>query len=172
MIGLSISDIKDFTNKLFIADIFDNFLVTEASFVTFFSVSLDGRLVKKEEESHREYGQEKPGQEKSDRDYVLWKQIKPLAFQIIKGKQLPKSFRIVFKLSAENTAKTISSLGLSLSADEVSGLFLNIRYENKQIFCVTGCSMKAFTMDKTLEKEWDQVVRRFLRHHRIPYEEG
>lgn len=156
MIGLKIADIKDFTAKLFVAETFDNFLVTEAEFVTAFRTSLDGHLTEKTEDG---------------REYVRWQQLRPLAFQIIKGKQLPHSFKIVLKLSEENTANTLASLGIPLSAEEVGGLFLNIRYENQQITCITGCSLRTFSLDRTLEKEWDKVLCRFLRHHQIPYEE-
>jgi len=31
--------------------------------------------------------------------------------------------------------------------------------------------MNTFTMDKSLEKEWDGVIRRFFRHHQIVFEE-
>ena len=31
------------------------------------------------------------------------------------------------------------------------------------MICVTGTSMKQFTMDRTLENEWDENVRKFLR---------
>ena len=82
MIGLNILDIKDFTEKLFKEETFDNFLVTEADFATSFSVSVDGRIAEPEEED----------------DFITWRTLRPLAFQIIKGKQLPRSFKIVLKL--------------------------------------------------------------------------
>ncbi|MDY3729762.1 MAG: DUF5721 family protein [Candidatus Choladocola sp.] len=156
MIGLKIADQKDFTSKLFVAETFDNFLLIEAEFVTTFRTSLDGQLSEKAEDG---------------RSYALWQQVRPLAFQIIKGKQLPHSFKIVLKLSESNTAKTLSSLGVPLLPEDVGGLFLNIRYENQQIHCITGCSLRTFSLDKTLEKEWDGVICRFLRHHQIPFEE-
>lgn len=35
MLALNITNLKDFTNKLFIGEVFDHFLVTEASITTF-----------------------------------------------------------------------------------------------------------------------------------------
>ena len=45
MTSLTIADIKDFTGKLFLAEVFDNFLTTEAEFSTTFQVTLDGHLL-------------------------------------------------------------------------------------------------------------------------------
>ena len=158
MTSLTIADIKDFTGKLFLAEVFDNFLTTEAEFFTTFQVTLDGHLLEREKDCPDEY--------------VRWKKIRPLAFQIIKGKQLPKSFHIVFKLAGENVPRTLQSMGVPFTEEDVAGLYLNIRYENHQIYCVTGCSLRTFSLDKSLEKEWDEVIKRFLRHHQIPFEEA
>lgn len=155
MIGLHIADIKDFTAKLFLKETFDSFELTEAEFVTRFTVTLDGRLT-----------------EPADgHEHATWGQVRPLAFQIIKGKELPHSFRLVLRLSDENVAKTVASLGLAVSPEEVGALFFNIHYTHQQITVVTGCSMRTFTLDKTLEKEWDRLARRFFAKQQIPVED-
>ncbi len=46
MLALKITDIRDFTNKLFIGEVFDKFCLTEASITTFNTFSIDGRLLK------------------------------------------------------------------------------------------------------------------------------
>ena len=45
---------------------------------------------------------------------------------------------------------------LSVQADAVQGLYLNIRYNGETLTCITGTSFKTFTMDKTLEHAWDE----------------
>lgn len=155
MLGLQIADIKDFTNKLFRQEVFDHFLVPEAAFTTTFSIAIDGSSVSEEG---------KPV-------CATWGDLRPLAFQIVKGQTLPKGFKIVLRLNEENTNKTLASCGLSYAPEEVAGLFLNIYYENGQIRCTTGASLTVFSLDKTLEKEWGKVICRFLRHHQIPFEE-
>ena len=155
MLGLQIADIKDFTNKLFRQEVFDHFLVPEAAFITTFSIAIDGNSVSEEG---------KPV-------CSTWGQLRPLAFQIVKGQTLPKGFKIVLRLNEENTKKTLASCGLSYAAEDVAGLFLNIHYENGKIRCTTGASLMVFSLDRSLEKEWDGVIRRFLRHHQIPFEE-
>ena len=54
-----------------------------------------------------------------------------------------------------------------LSPDQVGGLYINVQYENHEMICVTGTSMKQFTMDRTLENEWDENVRKFLRKNGV-----
>ena len=151
MIGLQIEELKDFTAKLFLKDTFDSFEVSEAEFITKYTVSIDGMLSEPE----------------GGRKLAPWSAVRPLAFQIIKGKELPHSFRIVFRLSRENTEKTLASLSLPYDPDTVAGLFLNLRYDNGKITAVTGSSFTTFSMDRTLDREWDGVVRRFFRHHGI-----
>ena len=57
------------------------------------------------------------------------------------------------------------------SPSEVNGLYLNIRYEDRLLSCVTGTSVSRFTLDKTLEHKWDGAVKEFLKEKRIPFEE-
>lgn len=45
---------------------------------------------------------------------------------------------------------------------DVNGLALNIRYEDGNIICTTALSLNLFTMDKSLEHAWDQMVQRFF----------
>ena len=61
--------------------------------------------------------------------------------------------------------------GSGLLPDQVGGLYLNIQYENGEMYCITGTSLQVFTMDKSLEREWDESVRQFLKKHGIAFEE-
>ncbi len=155
MLGLQMDELKDFTNKLFRQEVFDNFLVPEAVFVTMFSIAIDGNSLSEEV---------KPV-------CATWGQLRPLAFQIIKGQTLPKGFKIVLRLSPENTENTLHSWGLPIAPEEVAGLFLNILYEEGKIRCTTGVSLTTFSLDRSLEREWDNVIRRFFRHHQISFSE-
>ena len=157
MIGLEIADLRDFTSKLFLQETFDSFELVEAEFTTDFRTSLDGHLTEPQDKI---------------RVFAPWAVCRPLAFQIIKGRKLPHAFHIVLRLSDENTANTIRSAGISsVTSAEVAGLYLNIHYERKKLQVVTGCSFRTFVMDKTLEREWDRVIRRFLKHHQIPFQD-
>ena len=95
MIALSIEDQKLFTKLLFLSDTFDNFELAEGEFVTRFSVNIDGLLT----------------EEESAGRYIKWEEARGIAFQIIKGKQLPRAFRLTFRLTDGNMEKTLSSIG-------------------------------------------------------------
>ena len=58
---------------------------------------------------------------------------------------------------------------LGFTADQVAGLYLNIRYENGALSCVTGTSLKIFTLDKRLEYEWDEMIRRYFKKKQVPF---
>ncbi|MCI8504784.1 MAG: hypothetical protein HFI67_01170 [Lachnospiraceae bacterium] len=164
MIALNIPEKKDFTSKLFLQNTFDSFLVSQASFTTGTSLSIDGRL-------HRDYFTDAEWEAMEQHDLVRWSMLKPLCFQIIRGNRLPEQFKIVFILSHANTQKLLADSRLSFSPEQVGGLFLNIHYEQSSLTCTTGISFTSFLMDKTLEHTWDDMVKRFLKTREILFEE-
>lgn len=164
MIALNIPERKDFTSKLFLQNTFDPFLVSQASFTTGTSISIDGSL-------HKDYFTDAEWESMEQHDLIRWSLLKPLCFQIIKGNHLPEQFKIVFVLSRANTEKLLSGNGFSFSAEQVGGLFLNIRYEQGNLTCTTGVSFTSFVMDKTLEHTWDDMVKRFFKTRGIIFEE-
>ena len=46
-------------------------------------------------------------------------------------------------------------------------MYLNIRYEDGALYCITGLSLGFFTLDKTLEDLWDRSAEEFLRKRGI-----
>ena len=48
---------------------------------------------------------------------------------------------------------------------------MNIRYQNQLLSLTTGISYNIFSVDKTLDNEWDRLVRQFLKKHEIGFEE-
>lgn len=164
MISLKIEHTKDFMNKLLLSDAFDAFLVKEASIATFFTVHLEGKRNKDF------YTAEDLEQLQDNIEYARWAELKPFCLQVIKGKKTPVSFKFVFKLSSKNTAKFLQQTGLNYTDTDISGLFLHILFEHGCITCTSGTAMNIFTMDKTLDKEWDAMVERFLKQQQLDYE--
>ena len=164
MVALKIEEQKAFTSGLFLGEIFDRFLVREANVVTFNSFTIDGRV------RHGYYSEEL--EENQIEEFSAWKVLKPFCFSLIKGKRLPESFRIVFVLSPEAKEKFVESHVPGMSPDVVGGLYLNVLYENNEMTVVTGTSLNVFTMDKTLEREWDESVKRFFQKHGIAVSEN
>lgn len=164
MIALRIQDLKEFTKKLFIGETFDKWMVREASVVTYNRFAIDGAI-------RQGYYSEEERQEQGIGAYSRWKAIRPFCFSLIKGKRLPESFAIVFKLPPAETARFLEARGLSWKPEEM-GLYLNVRYEDQALYCVSGLSVNQFTMDKSLENEWDEAVKGFLKKEGIAAETG
>ena len=96
MLALTISDVKDFMNKLLIGEVFDNFSLVEASVTTFNTFTIDGHLQQDffDTDTVEEYKKEAV-------EYSLWRDVKPYCFSIIRGKRTPLNFKIVFQLSSQ-----------------------------------------------------------------------
>ena len=156
MIAIKINNKKEFMSKLLVSELFDTFLVEEATIDTFNTFHIDGSL-------HRDFY-------KNDPDYIEesftetlsnWEQLKPICYSLIKGKRTPLGFKLIFH--ADNKLKTL----ISESADASFGakdftLGLNIRFSNGDVILTTGTAFTTFTMDKTIEKAWDNYIPSFL----------
>lgn len=160
MIALKVEDVKTFTSKLFLKEDFDQFLVKEADIVTYNSFSIDGHI-------RQGYYTAEEMEESGIEAFSSWKTLRPVCFSLIKGKKLPGSFHIVLLLAPLDVEKFASASGCGIDGSQIQGLYLNIRYEDGALYCVTGTSLNYFTMDKTLEKEWDRTVTEFMRSHDI-----
>lgn len=162
MIALKIEDIKLFTSKLFVGEVFDQFLAKEAVIATFNTFTIDG-TVRSGYYSREEQEEKKIGQ------LSTWAMMKPFCFSLIKGKRLPISFRIILQMSKEGTERFLASRQIPFTSDQVKGLYINIRYEEDKLICVTGTSVSVFTLDKTLDEDWDQAFKGFLKRNEIPF---
>ncbi|MBQ9388524.1 MAG: hypothetical protein IJU01_07780 [Lachnospiraceae bacterium] len=150
----NITDKKSFTTKLFLEEVFDNFLLVEANFITDFGIYFDG---------HR------TGYEIGEDEHVTWGIVRNQAFTAIKGSKLPKSFKIVFRLSGANTANTVRSLGISDVPDVA--LYLNIRYNEDRLDMTAGVSTPDFFASKSIETGWEHYLEKFFMLKDISYEE-
>lgn len=164
MRSYQIQDIRDFMKKLLIADTFDTFLLSEASITTFSTFHIDGTF-------HPDYlGSEETEISPAEQSgYTLWKRIRPFFFELTKGKNTPLNFHIVFRLAPHNVEKLVQQSGLSLSPSDIAGLFLNIRYDGSSLTCVSGTSLRIFTLDKSLDFAWDSMLEKFFKQKEIPF---
>ena len=101
---------------------------------------------------------------------TFWKNLREFCFSLIKGKKTPLGFHFVFSLNSKNISRLIEQKELGLNPADVQGLYLNIRYDGTHLTCVTGTSFKSFMMDKTLEREWDEMVKKFFLKKEIAFE--
>lgn len=165
MVALQIQDIKNFMSKLLLSQTFDNFQIVEGSITTFNTFHIEGRI-------HKSFftTEEMIEQELENREFSLWKEVKPFCLELIKGKKTPLSFKFTFQLSKENTSKLLISSGItSIQPENISGLLLNIRFDSGALCVITAANLNMFTLDKSLEHAWDDMVKRFLKQQEISF---
>ena len=160
MIALKLTNRKLFMKHLLLTETFDHFLFIEGEITTFSKFSIDGYLQKSFFEDT----------EQPNVDFSFWKQIRNYCFSIIKGKQTPLNFKFIFSLSPENTARLITQNQLDFHPEDVQGLYLNIRFDGTDLLCITGTSLKTFSMDRSLEQAWDKMVQKFFIQKEIAFE--
>lgn len=167
MISLKITDVKDFMHKLLVSDEFNRFLLSEATITVYNTFTIDGHI-------NKDFysGEELEELELDKQNYIsYWEKLKPVCFDLIKGKNTPLNFKMVFLLSPSNTEKLLSQSNIALTVNDINGLFLNVKYENGVVNCITGTSIKIFTLDKSLELSWDSMVKKYFTSKNISYEE-
>ena len=160
MIALQISHVRDFMNKLLLTETFDTYLVSEATVTTFASFSIDGSL-------RREFYTGDESLSSADlppenQKQVTWDMIRPFCLQLIKGRRLPLSLRIVLELPEAETAALLEDNDLNFTPEDIFGLFLNIQYRGGELSVTTGSSLRVFSQDRSLDQAWDRMVQEFL----------
>lgn len=160
MIALALPEVKECMSKLLLSETFDPFYFIEGEIVTFNTFTLDGYLKK-------EFFQEG---EAPEREYALWKDVRELCFSMIKGKKTPLSFKFVFGLSDSNIEKLLLQQRLDFKPQDVRGLYINLKYDGEKLQCITGIAMNLFTLDKSLEQAWDNMIQKFFTQKEIKHE--
>ncbi len=157
MISLKIKDINIFMQKLLIADTFDDFLLCDGEIAVSNIITFNGRI------NPRFFSSEE--QDMLVDDFIYWKDFKHIAVETIKGSKVPSRMKLVFALSKTKYESIISKSGMNLPPEQVGGLYLHVLYEDNHIEVITGVSLNTFTMDKTLDKYWDETIVSFLNSH-------
>jgi hypothetical protein len=167
MIALEIKTIKKFMNSLLVSQQFEHFLVEEAVITTFNTFNIDGHIVKEfftNEELEELYTHQ-------DVNFSSWKDIRPICFELIKGKKTPVSFKVVLLASNELIEKIAANPECGVAANLIRSLVINIRYDNGKVTCITGTSFTTFVMDKSVEKLWDIYVKHTFSEFGLDFEE-
>ena len=143
---------KNCMSHLLLKDTFDTFLFIEGDFTTFNKFTINGYL-------QEDFFDEKPKE-----SYSRWEKIRDFCFQIIRGKRTPLGFKIVLSLPDDQIPDFLTTHGLTgYRPDEIQGLYLNFHYDGQNLQCITGTFLNTFTMDKSIEREWDQEARSILK---------
>ncbi len=127
----------------------DSFI--EADITTFNRFTIDGFLQK-------DFFDEQPAEA-----HARWKDVREHCFRIIRGQRTPLNFKIVLSLAPSHFDAFLKKEQLTgFTAGDIQGLNLNFHYDGTDLHCITGTSLRTFTLDKSLEHAWDQYVRSFL----------
>lgn len=166
MTALQILDIGPLLNRMLKGNMFDRFLLREATVSGAFRTDIDGTLCSGfySKEECRQLGLD-------GLRFIPFSHVRPLCLDLIKGNRKPEAFRFVFLLSPEHQTGTIARSGSSFRTEDVTGMFLNLNYKNEMLTCTTGISYRVFSPDKSLEKEWDRLAALFFRQHGITVSE-
>lgn len=164
MISVKVLDIKAFMTQLLVHDVFDMFLISELEIITSNHFKMSGKL-------YKEFYSSDELDLINGRDYSFWKEFKPLVFNIIKGDKMPLSMKILLKLPEPSVDSIVEKANMGLTSNDINGLFLNIIFDQGELICTTGSSIKVFTLDKTLDNLWDEMAVKFLKNKEIAVEE-
>ena len=176
MLMIEISDVKNLMQKLLFEkeNAFDAFLLSEATIKMDASYVIDGHINKNFYSDEEAAELERLAAAKNqhfDPRMIRWGQIKSHVLSIISGKKTPLSFNIVFYLSNENTDKFLSKLEISDQSVRPDGLMLRLNYDNNILTATTGTVFNNFTLDRTIDNAWDDMVRKFFTSISINFEE-
>ena len=163
MIYLKINDIKKTMLELFGSESFDALYLLETEALTAALLHIDGKR--------------NPDWYDSDEidynltEWMTWKEIKGMVFEYIKGSKTPKLLKISLKADDMTALNLIEKSGcMDAYSTMKPGLHIQFRYENGQLGLVTAVSFNEFTMDRTLERAWDEAVQEWMRNLQIGYE--
>ena len=110
MLSVSITDVKNFMAHLLSRETFDLFYLVEASFKKEISYHIDGHL----NTDFFDTDSERP-----EREYCLWKEVRPFAFSIIRGKRLPLGCKIILALPKATVAFLIKESRCSFREEDI-----------------------------------------------------
>ena len=161
MIALRIPKQKNFMARLLTTELFDSFLLEEATIDTFNTFTIDGRI-------HRDFYKDcaLSPEDIPSGDFSSWEKIRPIALELIKGKQTPLGFKFVLHSSKELKERILADQDMNISPEQLS-LGISIRLGQGNIIVTTGMSTTIFTLDKSAEKAWDEYIPSFLESNGI-----
>lgn len=166
MIALQITELKTFMSRLLGAEAFDHFLLEEADITTYNAFHIDGRVVKAF--YTKEEIEEQP---EKNWEFSSWQDIRPVCFQLIKGKKTPVSFQFTMHLDEQHSMELIASDDCTVPAEVFKSFVLNIKYDGSHVTCITATSLNTFLMDKSADAVWDTYMKKFLTSLQIAFDE-
>ena len=153
MISLRILDIKLLMQKLLLdrENAFDDYYLSEAVVKMAVTYSIDGHLNKDFGSPDDDFTS--PDDELNEINMAYWKDVKQNVFSVIKGKKVPAGFNIILYKRHDHT-----------------NFMLRLSYDGSELFALTGTVCDYFTLDKSIDRIWDDEVIKFFTLCGIPFE--
>lgn len=164
MVAFQIREVKNFMARLFQREDFDTFAVREGQVQMAAGFSFNGHR------NHDFYTEEELCS-LTEPDFMLWSELKPLVFSVIRGAKTPRQLTLVLQLPKDILGKVLADSGAKLDIKDIAGAYLNIKFQAGELMLVTGVGFCSFVMDKMFEREFDAWVREFLKGHGIMFED-
>ncbi|MCR4901321.1 MAG: DUF5721 family protein [Butyrivibrio sp.] len=164
MIELQIKHTKEFMAKLLGGTLFEDFLLEEATIETFNTFNIDGHI-------HKEFYGQQLKDDPSLCPYPLscWQDVQQIAFNLIKGKHTPLSFKFILHLKPDKAAAIFNES--EQGQEPVADYVIRISFSDGSIKITTGISFKVFSLDNSGALLWDDQVKKFLDAQNIEFEE-
>ena len=159
MIALQITELKTFMNTLLRTEVFDDFLLQEATLQMAIGYVIDGHINKDF------YGEDAVASPETD--FVTYGEVRPTLFELIKGKRTPLGLQLVLQLSPERSTMLFPD---GLSSHSIKALLMNVRYDGAKVIMTSGINYATFTLDKAPELIWDEALTSILDKAGIAYE--
>ena len=136
MISLQADSLRDAARHLFAADTFDAFHVLSVNIQSFITFQMDGHT---NADFYRQQDTDANGDAApvSVPPFIKWAKLRPVCYEIIKGKIMPVSFRINLLTGSGNDAVIPVPLSAG-SPSLVSSYSLQIQYRDRKLFFITG----------------------------------
>lgn len=148
---IEIKDIRRFMSNLLVKNVYDKLLVSEITLTTGNTYTMNGQI------NAAFYTEDELSLLPSTK-YATWEVFKPTCFSLIKGSKTPDFFKIIFLLPQDMVADLLEKNDLEFNINDIKALFINIKYQEGKLTCITGTSLSFFTLDKSLENAFDKFV--------------
>ncbi|MCD8215340.1 MAG: DUF5721 family protein [Clostridiales bacterium] len=136
--------IKLFMNEFLKGETFDGFLVKHMEVFSVTKFETDGNI-------NPDYLKE--GEKRRS---CFWRELRPIAFGLIKGKVKPKIFKTVLALPLEKA---------EILSENAASMHLSVTFENNRIVFLTGTSQKSFSLDKDVDLAWEGYIKKIFKLH-------
>lgn len=155
MIALKINDVRRLMAHLLTKPTFDRYLLSEGQVTTFCTFLIEGNW----QRSFMDPDETDPA---ADLAFTPWENVRPYCLSLIKGRRTPLSFKFVFIFPREDLPNFLSENEITMPADNVFGLYLNLSFRDGMLLATTGTSLRTFTLNKSLDNAWDAYILSFL----------